>query len=116
MDVAQIQQAIEELPAEEQTALAAWVVDRDRARWDEEIERDFSPGGAGMALLDKVKKQVSEGLSRPLSEGRPESEGEVWTVDIGRAYRALAWRQGNDFHWYWIGSHEAYDKLLRRER
>ncbi len=45
-----------------------------------------------------------------------QQKGEVWTVDIGRSYRALAWRQGNVFHWYWIGSHEAYNKLLRRER
>jgi hypothetical protein len=45
-----------------------------------------------------------------------QQKGEVWTVDIGRSYRALSWRQGNDFHWYWIGSHEAYNKLLRRGR
>jgi hypothetical protein len=44
-----------ELPAEE-TALAAWIADRDRARWDEEIVRDSSPGGAGMELLDRVKQ------------------------------------------------------------
>ena len=71
MNLTQIQHVIEELPVEEQTALAAWIVDRDRARWDQQIELDFSPGGAGMTLLDRVKKQVSEGQSRPLSEGRP---------------------------------------------
>jgi hypothetical protein len=71
MDLAHIQQAIDELPEDEQTALAAWMVDRDRARWDEEIERDFSPGGAGMELLEAVKKQVRDGVSRPLSEGLP---------------------------------------------
>ncbi len=72
MNLARIQEIIEEMPVEEQTALAAWIVDRDRARWDEEIEADFSQGGAGMELLDKVKKQVSEGLSRPFSERRPD--------------------------------------------
>ena len=71
MDLAQIQHVIEELPDEDQTALASWIADRDRARWDEEIERDFSPGGAGMELLDNVKQRVRQGLSRPLSEGRP---------------------------------------------
>ena len=45
-----------------------------------------------------------------------QQKGDVWTVDIGRSYRALAWREGNDFHWYWMGTHEAYNKLLRRER
>jgi len=71
MSITEIQLVIQELPAEEQAALAVWIVDRDRARWDEEIERDFSPGGAGMELLDRTKKQVRDGLSRPLSEGRP---------------------------------------------
>jgi hypothetical protein len=71
VDLTEIQHAIVELPAEEQIALAAWIVDLDRSRWDEEIERDFSPGGAGMGLLDRVKKQVRDGLSRPLSEGLP---------------------------------------------
>jgi hypothetical protein len=32
MNLTQIQHVIEELPAEEQTALAAWIVDRDRLR------------------------------------------------------------------------------------
>jgi hypothetical protein len=60
-----------ELPVEEQTALAAWIVDQDRARWDEEIERDFSPGRVGMEPLDRVKKQVRDGQSRPFSERSP---------------------------------------------
>ena len=41
-------------------------------------------------------------------------KGEVWTVDVGRSYRAIAYRTGDEFHWFWIGSHEAYNKLLRR--
>jgi hypothetical protein len=71
LGLTQIQHAIVELPAEDQTALAAWIAERDRTRWDEEIERDFSPGGAGMELLERVKQQVRDGLSQPLSEGRP---------------------------------------------
>jgi len=43
-----------------------------------------------------------------------QQKGQVWTVDVGRSYRAIAYREGNDFHWFWIGSHEAYNKLLRR--
>ncbi len=43
-----------------------------------------------------------------------QEKGEVWTVDVGRSYRAIALREGNDFHWFWIGSHEAYNQLLRR--
>jgi len=43
-----------------------------------------------------------------------ERKGEVWTVDIGRSYRAIARRKSDDFYWFWIGSHEAYNKLLNR--
>ena len=43
-----------------------------------------------------------------------QQKGAVWTVDVGRSYRAIAYRAGDDFHWFWIGSHEAYNKLLRR--
>jgi hypothetical protein len=71
VDLTQIQHAIVQLPPEEQAALAAWLADRDRARWDEQIERDFSPGGAGMELLDRVKQRVRDNLSQPLSEHRP---------------------------------------------
>ena len=40
--------------------------------------------------------------------------GGVWSVRIGNSYRALAYREGDDFFWFWIGSHEAYNKLLKR--
>ena len=41
-------------------------------------------------------------------------KGAVWTVDVGRSNRAIAYRTGDDFHWFWIGSQEAYNRLLRR--
>jgi hypothetical protein len=69
MTFAEIQHAIEKLPEDQLTVLAAWVAERARAGWDEQIERDFSPGGAGMELLRHVKEQVEKGESRPFSEG-----------------------------------------------
>jgi hypothetical protein len=41
-------------------------------------------------------------------------KGEVWTADVGRRHRAIAYRTGDSFHWFWIGSHEDYNQLLRR--
>lgn len=70
MDLSEIQHAIEELPQDQQTALAAWLAERDLAQWDAELVTDFSPGGAGMDILDRVRKQVHDGQSRPFSEGR----------------------------------------------
>ena len=41
-------------------------------------------------------------------------KGEVWTVDVGLHYRAIAWREGDTLVWFWIGSHEDYNKLMSR--
>ena len=70
MNLTEIQHAIEGLPEEQQASLAVWLSERDRLQWDLELERDFSPGGAGMALLDGVRAQVGRGASKPMSQGR----------------------------------------------
>lgn len=71
MNLAEIQRAIETLPKDQQAALAAWLSERDQAQWDAEIERDFSPNGAGMALLEDMKVDDRAGRFRPFQQGRP---------------------------------------------
>jgi hypothetical protein len=41
-------------------------------------------------------------------------KGNVWTVDVGLHYRAIAWRENETVVWFWIGSHENYNKLMNR--
>ena len=48
----------------------AWSEGVVQAEWEAEIERDFSPGGAGMALLDEMKNDALAGKFRPFDEGR----------------------------------------------
>jgi hypothetical protein len=72
VDLAEIQRAIEELPKEQQAALAAWLAERDQAEWDAEIERDFAPGGAGLELLEEMKADGRAGKFTPFEEGRPD--------------------------------------------
>lgn len=43
-----------------------------------------------------------------------QAKGRVWTVDIGRSYRAIAFKTENHLSWFWIGSHEDYNKVLKR--
>jgi hypothetical protein len=69
MGFSEIQNAIETLSPEQQTALLDWLADRDRRHWDGQIDRDFSPGGAGRDLLDRVKAQVRRGESVPMDKG-----------------------------------------------
>ena len=40
--------------------------------------------------------------------------GEVWTARIGQSHRVIGYREGEVFNWGWIGSHEEYNKILRR--
>jgi hypothetical protein len=63
--------AIEELPKEQQAALAVWLAERDQAAWDAEIERDFASGGAGFALLEEMKADIRAGKFRPYEESPP---------------------------------------------
>jgi hypothetical protein len=70
MDLADIQHAIEALSIEQQTALLDWLAERDRLQWDVQIERDFSPGGLGTEILDRVKAQVERGESTPMATRR----------------------------------------------
>jgi hypothetical protein len=72
MDLAAIQHAIEELPREQQVALAAWLAERDQEAWDAEIEGDFSAGGAAITLLEEMKADARAGKFRPFEEGRPQ--------------------------------------------
>ena len=60
------------LPAEDQTLLAKWLSERDWLVWDEQIERDFSPGGRGTGLLAELEREIAEGATRPMEEGLAE--------------------------------------------
>jgi hypothetical protein len=43
-----------------------------------------------------------------------QAKGKVWTVDIGRHHRAIGFGTGNQLSWFWIGSHEDYNTILKR--
>jgi len=49
------------LPKQKQSALLRWLEEREQAAWDAEIERNFSPGGRGMPLLEKVRADIRAG-------------------------------------------------------
>ena len=67
MTLEAIKKAIEELPEEEKLALETWL----KEAWDAQIEKDFSPGGAGLALLDEVDAEIEAGNFEPFKVTRP---------------------------------------------
>ena len=65
MTVEDIKAAIEQLPEPERLELADWFDAMKNRAWNAEMERDFSPGGRGMRLLEEVEADVREGRSSP---------------------------------------------------
>jgi hypothetical protein len=39
--------------------------------------------------------------------------GEMWSVRVGQAHRALAVEDEDDFTWLWVGSHDDYDRMIK---
>jgi hypothetical protein len=37
---------------------------------------------------------------------------EIWSARVTLKYRTLAVKLGDDFLWFWIGDHGAYDELV----
>ena len=66
MSLAEIEKAVDALSPEELAKLAAYIVHHDKLAWDEQIERDFSPGGKHAAALEKVDAEIDAGNFRPL--------------------------------------------------
>ena len=56
-------------------------------------------------------------LARPDAPGlefkRVDPEDPIYSVRIGRNYRALGALRGDTITWFWIGKHDIYDRLLR---
>ena len=44
---------------------------------------------------------------KPVHPSRP-----IYSVRIGIHYRALGVLDGNDIVWFWIGSHDEYERLI----
>ena len=38
--------------------------------------------------------------------------GRYWSARVGASYRAVAVQDGDDFVWFWIGSHAEYDRIV----
>jgi len=39
--------------------------------------------------------------------------GKLWSARIGLNYRALAFEDGDDFIWVWMGAHDEYMRMIK---
>ena len=68
MTVEAIKDAIAHLSDADRRQLADWIEELEERAWEEEIERDFSPGGRGIPLLAELEREIAEGKTRPIEE------------------------------------------------
>lgn len=61
MSLAEIEKAVDALSSEELAKLAAYIARHDNLAWDEQLERDFSPGGKHAAVIEKVDAEIDAG-------------------------------------------------------
>lgn len=52
----------------------------------------------------------------PLSFERKNHPKPIYSVSIGPNWRALGILKGNIIYWFWIGSHEDYNQLVKTHR
>lgn len=38
--------------------------------------------------------------------------GKVWSIRASIEYRALAYKDEDDYLWFWIGNHDEYERLI----
>jgi hypothetical protein len=65
-----IKGVIAELPADERTALAAWLAEQEMDEWDKQMQKDFSMGGGGIHIVEKVRTDIRAGKFKPMNTGR----------------------------------------------
>ena len=50
--------------------------------------------------------------SHPSLHFKSLADGRIYSVRVGLYYRALGARVDGDCHWFWIGTHAEYDRLI----
>ena len=69
MTVEAIKESIVHLPEPERRQLTQWFDDFKEDEWDRQMEKDFSPGGRGMAWCESVEADIAAGKFTSLEEG-----------------------------------------------
>jgi hypothetical protein len=73
MTVEAIKEAISALPEQDRHSLASWLNELEYDDWDNEMAKDFLPGGRGAAVVERVKREIAAGEAKPFGEGLTEA-------------------------------------------
>lgn len=70
-------------------------------------------------LSDEIRTVADRAFESLKSDARHPSlqfkkVGRYWSVRVGLHHRALAVEAGTDLVWFWIGSHDEYERQIHR--
>lgn len=70
------------------------------------------------ALPDEVRKLADESYAKLKADPQHPSlhlkrVGRFWSARVSRQHRALAVEVDGGLIWWWIGTHDEYDRLIR---
>jgi hypothetical protein len=68
MTVEAIKDAIAALPVEDRHHLACWLNELDYDAWHQQMVDDFSPGGLGTALVERIQHDSATRPTQPLTD------------------------------------------------
>jgi hypothetical protein len=69
--VEEIAEQVKALPDDEREEFLSWLVDFEIGHsddWDKELARDAQPGGRLERVIERVRKDIAEGRTKPLDE------------------------------------------------
>lgn len=69
MTVEAIKQEIGHLSEEQRKQLLDWLEELEDEAWDREMERDFSPGGRGAHVAERIDRAIASENTTSLEEG-----------------------------------------------
>ena len=67
-----------------------------------------------LAAQETYRKFSSNPAHPGLQLERLRADPRAWSVRVSRNFRAVALRRGDDWLWFWIGSHQDFDRRFPR--
>lgn len=72
------------------------------------------PPDIRLAAQEAYRKFAADPTNPGLRLERLRADPRAWSVRVTRNYRSVALRQGDDWLWFWIGSHQDFDRRFPR--
>jgi hypothetical protein len=89
---------------------------QESSRRCREVSRARVVLGCYNSLSERVQRLAKKNFALFKTNPRHPSlgfqkKGSVYTVEVGRTNRAIARERNGEYYWFWIGTHEEYNRF-----